>query len=751
MKNISLNLLLLALFSLILVPVAAQDLNEFGFTFWGDLPVVVESELLENPWAGGLNNVQFGKIDLNHDGIDDLIVFDRHGDRLLPFIYHPAEFSRGYTYAPEYRKYFPPIVHWFQLIDYNSDGFNDIFTYTPGGIMVYRNMSGSFPSFEQAVDPYITSLQGTIFTNLLVTYVDYPAIADLDGDGDLDILTFWGLGSFIEYHQNMSVEFYGSADSLVFHKISNCWGRFSEDNESNEIVFDTCFDLKGGLPASDPKHTGSTFLLTDISGNGTYDLILGDVDYSNVVALMNEGTNTDAAMTSQLPHWPVNEPVDLWSFPLAQRLDINNDGKDELLVSPFDPSLVKSEGSECVWLYDEDLNGSGGPACNLYTKSFLQSGMIDLGLGAYPVFADVNVDGLTDLIAGNYGLYDTCTINENGQLKCYYTGRISLYLNNGTVDAPSFILADDDFGQLSQFNLQGVYPAFADMDGDSDIDMVVGNSEGNLWLFTNSAEPGNLPVFGMPSADFQNLKVEGFSTPVFCDVDGNGKSDLVLGSVNGKLSFFQNSGTSGQPVFELITDNFGKVNVTNPDLSYKGYSVPCFFRMPGGDLRLLVGSETGLLKYYSGISADTTLAFILKDEHFMYITEGIRTSATWSDLNNDGYPDLAIGNYSGGIALFKGTPPGPSGMGAITPIERPKLSIRPNPGNGKITLKIFMEGYWQIKIFTASGLLIKEIPAEGFMENELTIEKPRSGVFLINAQCVNKPWLQLNGKAVIIR
>jgi hypothetical protein len=40
----------------------------------------------------------------------------------------------------------------------------------------------------------------------LVTNVDYPAIFDIDNDGDLDILTFWGLGSFMELHQNMSVE-----------------------------------------------------------------------------------------------------------------------------------------------------------------------------------------------------------------------------------------------------------------------------------------------------------------------------------------------------------------------------------------------------------------------------------------------------------------------------------------------------------------------------------------------------------------
>lgn len=38
------------------------------------------------PWAGGLNAAQFGEVDLNLDGIKDLVVFERHGNRILTFL-----------------------------------------------------------------------------------------------------------------------------------------------------------------------------------------------------------------------------------------------------------------------------------------------------------------------------------------------------------------------------------------------------------------------------------------------------------------------------------------------------------------------------------------------------------------------------------------------------------------------------------------------------------------------------------------
>ncbi|MBK9357334.1 MAG: VCBS repeat-containing protein [Bacteroidales bacterium] len=729
---------------------SAQELNDFGFAAWTEVPVKSDGLLLRDPWAGGINNVQFGKFDVNSDGISDLLIFDRHGDRLMPFVYQPEGASPGFDYAPEFRRYFPPLTQWFQTADYNNDGFMDIFTYTPGGIMVYRNRGTSLPSFEKAVDPYLTSLQGNIFTNLLVTYVDYPAIEDLDGDGDLDILTFWGLGSFVENHRNMSVETYGNSDSLLYHKVNNCWGRFAESSESNIIVFDTCIDFSRSRLTGEPKHTGSTFMVKDITGDSISDLVLGDVGFSDVVALRNVGTPMDALMVEQLTAWPAADPLHLWSFPLVQKIDLYNDGTEQILASPFDPSLVKSQGSESVWLYSDCKNGTGPDDCGLLTRSFLQDGMIDVGLGAYPVFKDIDNDGLTDLVVGNYGYYDTCVINNDGQLKCDYTGRLHLYLNNGTPSSPTFYLADNDFGRISQAGLLGVFPAFEDLDGDGDLDMLTGNSLGDLWLSINLAGPGNLPEFADPLRNFQDIGVEGFSTPVFIDINNDGLNDLVLGSVTGKLSYFKNTGSLVTPVFEMVTDFFGEVNVTDQATSYTGYSVPCFFRKPGGDLRLLVGSESGRMIYYSGISGLAGSAFVMEDSHFMYISEGIRIAPAWADINSDGYPELAAGNYCGGISLFRGIAPGPAAIDGDAE-NQGKMMIFPNPGNGIFKVVIDDTDAWQITIRTISGILLNSNPVYGSADNLVVVEEPYTGVVIVEARQTKPPWSVIREKVIIIR
>jgi len=205
-------------------------------------------QLFSSPWAGGLNSCQFGKLDINRDGVKDLIVFDRTGDRILPFLTVQSGNTYDYEYAPGYAEKFPLLSHWAIFTDYNGDGKEDIFTYSPGyaGLKVFRNVSVSELEFSLEVFPFLTSFQGGGYVNILVTYADYPAIFDLDGDGDLDILTFWGLGSFVEKHRNMSMEKYGNADSLDFMKTDFCWGYFAESEESNQLTLDTCLRCGSG-------------------------------------------------------------------------------------------------------------------------------------------------------------------------------------------------------------------------------------------------------------------------------------------------------------------------------------------------------------------------------------------------------------------------------------------------------------------------------------------------------------------------
>ncbi|MDY0025882.1 MAG: FG-GAP-like repeat-containing protein [Lentimicrobium sp.] len=723
----------------------AQQLNEYGFELWTALPVSVDGTDLPYAWAGGLNNVQAGMMDLNGDGFNDLLLFDRHGNRLMPFVY--VQGSNKYQWAPDYRRFFPAMEHWFQLVDYNRDGFKDIFTYTPGGIMVYKNKGTIPPAFVKAVDPYLTSLQGSIYTNLLVTNVDYPAIYDLDGDGDYDILTFWGLGSFVEVHTNLSMETTGTADSLLYKRTQVCWGEFAENPESNIIYLDTCLNRAASLSA-DPKHTGSTFCLIDLNGNTVVDLLLGDVDYPEPAVLINGGNNIQARMVDQWPGYPLNDPIAMWSFPLIQQLDIYHDDRPALLASPFDPSLVKSRGSESLWLY-QNVSNKPTPDYRLQTKSFLQDGMIDLGLGAYPVFSDLNGNGLKDLVISNFGSLDTCTYNVNMQLKCHYSSHIQLYENSGTAQNPEFKLIDDDFANISQYLWEGVYPAFADMDADGDMDMLIGESTGTIWYFENISEtPFEWPVFAPPLAAPWGIQGPAFATPQFTDLDEDGSIDLVMGGRDGRLRYYKNTGTPTQASFSLITDYFGKVNVTDSTASYTGFSVPCFFKNPKHEWVLMVGSESGRLYYYKNIETEADARFSLESRHFMYISEGIRSAPALAHLNTDHLIDLAIGNYGGGVTMYKGINPQLAGV-VETSLSKPLL-LMPNPSKGSFNIRLPEINNWQIEIRSIQGQLVSTFSVANSEIANIDMSGAKPGIYLVGVSCSRGRCPGYGAKLVII-
>ncbi|MEZ4967678.1 MAG: VCBS repeat-containing protein, partial [Saprospiraceae bacterium] len=92
-----------------------------------EVPASINGKNLKYAFAGGLNNAQFSSADLNNDGIQDLVVFDRAGNVVLTFLNDGTIGVNGYTYAPEYACNFPKLVDYALMRDYNQDGAADIF------------------------------------------------------------------------------------------------------------------------------------------------------------------------------------------------------------------------------------------------------------------------------------------------------------------------------------------------------------------------------------------------------------------------------------------------------------------------------------------------------------------------------------------------------------------------------------------------------------------------------------------------
>lgn len=629
-------------------------------SFWGnaqqniDIQVKTAENTLAFPWAGGLNACQFGRMDMDGDGKKDLLVFDRHGNRLLTFLNRGATGEINYVYAPEYIKLFPKLTDWAIFADYDGDGREDIFTYSKGwaGMKVYRNISTEYVDFELVVFPYLTSWQGGGEVNLIATNADYPAIYDIDGDGDLDILTFGVLGTFIEKHQNQSMERYGCRDSLVFEKTDHCWGRVAESEEDNTMFLDTCLFGKSLIVNGKSfRHRGATFAVRDLTGNGLPDLLLADVDYPSLTFLKNGGTPENALMVSQQTQFPENEPIRLASMPVPFFTDIDNDGIDDLLVSPFDPNPMACEGKESVWLY-LNRGTNENPDFQLYTKSFLQNEMIDVGKGAYPAFTDCDGDGLTDL-----------TVRD-------FYGQTTVFKNIGTTQYPVF----EQIETVPSIDSSWSARCYFDVDCDGTLDLVEGNIEGRLSFYKGQGNDFGLvsDFWGAVDVRDYSSSYSGYSVPSLFHY----RNELLLcvGSEQGKLFLYR---VSDKAVFEEVNFLWLEICPGMPE-SFGMHSAAAIADLNGdGVFEVVVGNFAGGLQLFNSNIA---------------VNQGVE------EIENEGfrvYPNPAQGQVT-----IEG-----SGRLTITNLLGQRVMTKDIDGSETIELK---KGVWLLKMVDMTRKVVVE-------------------------------------------
>lgn len=701
--------------------------SQQSFTRLDTLPVRLSSSSpnLLNAWAGGLNACQFSATDLNFDGIKDLVVFDRSGNRLKTFINAGITDSVKYIHAPQFESKFPVVHDWIKLIDYNCDGKEDIFTYGLGAMVIYKNIStvSSGLQFEMVTN-YLTSLYPNnppVYINIYSSAVDFPALIDVDGDNDLDILTFTNLGTFVEYHKNMSMELFGHCDSLKFQLEDDCWGKFSENFANNSVQLN--ISCKGTIASTvpdvsnNPLHAGSTMLAFDPNKDGLIDLMLGDISFTNLNLLINGGSTGNAHITSQDSTFPMyNLPVNMNIFPVASYLDLNNDSKKDLLVSPFAPNV--SENFNSVWYYKNTAIG----ILDTFTfqkNNFLQDQMIEVGEGAYPSLFDYDGDGDDDLIVANYGYYGT-----GGN----FNSRLALFRNYGTNTLPRYELITRDYANLSIHNLRAMYPTFGDLDGDGDEDMIIGDIDGRLHYFENLGGVGNMANFVLAQPNYFGIDVGQFATPQLFDVNNDGKLDLIIGERNGTFNYAPNLGTISNPQFTTLVEFFGNVSVTAPNFTV-GYSTPFMYRK-NNVTYLLSGSESGRIFLFTNIDNNLSGNFNTFSSDYNFIREGIRTAVHCKDINNDGYDEMWIGNYAGGLSFYKGI--AYTGMDASL-INTSKLKIYPNPAHENINIQIPTS--YENAIFQVFDLSGRKVFEEHIPEQKLThtfsINNLQKGVYFI--------------------
>ncbi len=711
---------------------------DFGFVRNDSIIVLKNSGIeLKNAWLGGLNNCQFFEMDINLDGIKDLIVFDKHGNKIIPFLKINSPGNQHFKFSPQYEDLFPKFKHWVIGADFNRDNKNDLFTYTIAGIRVWKNISDTILKFE-LFKSRLNSNYGSGFVNLFVSEVDYPAIYDFDNDGDLDILNFSSLGMYLDYHQNLSFDDYANYDSLTYKINSRCWGKIEENEQSNILTLNSnCFGKCQNTNFKTERHAGSSLFATNLNNDNLPDLLIGDVDYPHLISLINGGTIDTAKIIFQDTLFPnPTKPIRLNSMPCANLIDIDFDNKLDLVISPFDPSRTTSENKNSIWLY-KNIATNELPSFEFVKSNFLQDDMLDFGSGAYPVFFDYNNDQLMDILVGNWGSYDSSTY-QGLDLVSYHSSSLALLKNIGTQTQPKFKLLTENLGNLKNYKFKGLYPAPIDIDNDGDLDLLIGNENGKLIYLENIDNTGEIPIFANPVLNYQNISVFSYSAPQIFDLDRDNKPDLLLGDSLGKIHYFKNIGTLANPQFSLITDTLGGVNVRNSQVSYYGYSTPCFVRHKDTTI-LFVGSESGFVYSYKNIDNNLSNKFNLIDDSTYFVRnnmpvpiyQGFRSAVAAADINNDGFLDIVLGNYSGGLTFFFGTdkPYIQTNTNQVE-INKVRYSLFPNPSSEILNIYIDNENIKinKITILSINGKTIKEISSNF---SKIDISTIKSGFYII--------------------
>lgn len=257
-----------------------------------------------------------------------------------------------------------------------------------------------------------------------------------------------------------------------------------------------------------------------------------------------------------------------------------------------------------------------------------------------------NPSWLPVVASSQFSLFD---VDQDEQLDLFWIdelGQVDTYLNTSST-APSF----DNTAQSSGFfvgkNLgTGANLAFYDFNNDEIIDVLVANEQGFISYFTGQIS-GAEQTFVLQSGENNPMNlvdVGDFAAISVADIDGDLDGDLFVGNQLGEFLYYENTGNSSQPYFTLQSTNPIPVSLAGTNL------VSVIADLDNDtDVDVILGNGEGQVTLYRNDGTPTAPDFVEVDDDLNpFFSEDFTAISNLevADVNQDSLKDVLISDQN---------------------------------------------------------------------------------------------------------
>jgi hypothetical protein len=496
----------------------------------------------EFPFLGGFNVPRPQLVDMDADGDLDLFVQEAAGD-LLWFERVDGPEVRFAWRADRFEDL--DVGEWYRFADLDDDGDMDLLgesKYSMVRAWENRGVEAS-PRFAPVADTLRDEQGHAIFSDRQ----NIPNVVDFDCDGLLDLMLGRLDGSVTRYEATAPWSGEG-APTFAF---------VTDNFQGISIVAQI-------TPSA--RHGANTIVFADLDGDGDKDLVWGDWFEPGLLLLENNGSCESPSFSNTPVPWPLGDPIATSGYNAPAFGDVDADGDLDAIIGilggAYNPITTAADN---LYLLEQTESG-----WSLMTRRLIEQ--VDVGAESVPAVGDLDGDGDLDILLAN-------KIDPANPR----TARIYRLENIGSPGRPAFRMAD----ALEEISGEFHYaPALADLDGDADLDLAVGTWNEGVLLFRNDGTVRE-PRFARVEAPLVELTRGSHTSPALADIDGDGDLDLVAGESSGEVNLWRNDGTRSAPEFTLVTDTLLGLDVGRR-------SAPALADLnDDGAVDLIVGSESG--------------------------------------------------------------------------------------------------------------------------------------------------------------